>query len=305
VVSTVKALVERVFIIGVSLSAAACASAPPISTTMPLGFAATPPRAYVDFCERTPAECNVSGPELAEMRLQANNAAATAAAVSAIAYDWSAAFKLPAKAALAAQTPAEPARAAEAQPATYDWSAVFAKAKADGELAAISANTVSGVTVTPLRPGAPALLPMTRETWALLMRVNDSVNRAIVPQEDIATYGVSDYWAEPLESGVRYGDCEDYVLEKRHALAAAGVPASALSIAVVQTDRGETHAVLVVATSTGEYVLDNRTPWILPWAQTSYRWRERQVAGSASQWAFAAAAPSSQPDARFLIASAR
>jgi predicted transglutaminase-like cysteine proteinase len=284
------------FIIGVSLSAAACANAPPTSTTMPLGFEATPPRGYVDFCERAPTECNASDPQLAEMRTEANNAE-TAAAVSALTYDWSAAFKRPAPA-------SEPAKAAEAQPVSYDWSAVFAKAKAQREITAISANTVSGLTVTPARPGAPGLLPMTRETWALLARINDSVNRAIVPQEVVKTYGVSDYWAEPLESGVRYGDCEDYVLEKRHALAAAGVPASALSIAVVQTDRGETHAVLVVATSTGEYVLDNRTPWILPWAQAAYRWRERQVAGSASQWAFAAA-PSAQPGARFLIASAR
>lgn len=299
-VFTLKLLVDRVLIIGASLTAAACASAPPPSTSMPLGFAATPPRGYVQFCERAPAECNVSGAELAQMQTE-SNAATASAAVSAITYDWSAVFKP----AASADAPSARAPAAQngAQPITYDWSAVFAKAKAQRELATISANTLSGVTVTSPH-GAPASLPMSRETWELLERVNDSVNRAILPQDDIKTYGASDYWAEPLESGVRFGDCEDFVLEKRHALAAAGVPLKAMSIAVVQTDKGETHAVLVVATSHGDYVLDNRTPWILPWNQAGYRWRERQVAGSASQWAFAAQ-PEAQPRAGFLIASAR
>jgi predicted transglutaminase-like cysteine proteinase len=267
---------------------------------MPLGAAATPPRAYVDFCERTPTECNVSGVQLAEMRVEADRATASAA-ISAITYDWSAVFK-PAPAvqeASAARTQPK----AGAQPLVYDWSSVFGKDKARRELAAISTNTVSGLTVTPPHPAAS--LPMTPESWALLMRVNDSVNRAIVPQDDIKTYGVSDYWAEPLEAGIHYGDCEDYVLEKRHALAAAGVPLPAMSIAVVQTPRNETHAVLVVATSTGDYVLDNRTPWILPWKQADYRWRERQVAGSASQWAYAAGTPAAPPRPGFLIASAR
>jgi predicted transglutaminase-like cysteine proteinase len=287
-------------IIGFTLSAAACASAPVPSSSMPLGFAAPPPRAYVEFCERTPAECGASGPELAEMRLDAEHAASSAA-VSAITYDWSAAFK---RVAPPAAEPSTTVGARNAQPLAYDWSAVFAKAKAQGELVAIATDTVSGLTVTAPR-GALGTLPMNRETWTLLTRVNDSVNRAIVPQDDVKTYGVSDYWAEPIQTGVRYGDCEDYVLEKRHALAAAGVPQQAMSIAVVQTDKGETHAVLVVATSSGDYVLDNRTPWILPWTQSGYRWRERQVAGSASQWAFAAAQPQQPPNGGFLIASAR
>jgi predicted transglutaminase-like cysteine proteinase len=271
---------------------------------MPLGAAATPPRAYVDFCERAPAECNVSTTELAEMRVEADRATATAA-ISAISYDWSAVFKAPPGGTSVRQVSASaPQPEGRAQPLTYDWSSVFGKAKAQRELAAISVNTVSGLTVTPPAAGA-APLSMSRETWALLTRVNDDVNRAIIPQDDTKTYGVSDYWAEPLEAGIRYGDCEDYVLEKRHALVAAGLPQQALSIGVVLTEKGDTHAVLVVATSTGDYVLDNRTPWILPWRQAAYRWRERQVAGSASQWALAAVGAARQSHGSFLIASAR
>lgn len=144
---------------------------------------------------------------------------------------------------------------------------------------------------------------MTPVTWALITRTNDAVNRAIRPQTDLATYGVSEFWTTPLENGAKFGDCEDYVLEKRRALLAAGVPATALSIAVVRTRRNDAHAVLLVASDAGEYVLDSLTPWVLPWMQTRYQWRERQVAGSASRWAMAAAqdSPPRVPD--LLLAS--
>jgi hypothetical protein len=94
-----------------------------------------------------------------------------------------------------------------------------------------------------------------------------------------------DRWATPLAQGDQYGDCEDYVLEKRRALIAAGVPEDALSIAVATTTWGESHAVLLVTTDQGDYVLDSLTPWILPWRKASLTWRERQVAGAPFRWA--------------------
>ncbi|THD77661.1 MAG: hypothetical protein E7812_12940 [Phenylobacterium sp.] len=283
------------------MSAAACASLPQASTPMAFGFAASPPRGFVDFCERQPGDCNATGPELAEMRIAANTATSSTA-VSAITYDWSRAF------AERRSAPADSGGQASLIPAAstrFDWSGVFVRVKAPAGSSQDPASRMGAIHRT--APAAAPTATMNRETWSLLTRVNDSVNRAITPRDDLSTYGVADYWATPLESGVRYGDCEDYVLEKRHELMAAGLPQSALSIAVVLTDRGETHAVLVVATSTGDYVLDNRTPWILPWAQTAYRWRERQVAGSASQWAFAAGpvTPQDPTRASFLIASTR
>lgn len=265
---------------------------------MRLGYAAAPPRGFVEFCARQPGDCNVSAPELAQMRIAANTAS-SAAAVSAIGYDWSSAFRTREP---AARSPAPPPVTATAA-APFDWSSVFTRAQAQDDIVRTSLERGPTGQEGPGKGHAAVVPTMNRETWSLLTRVNDSVNRAIAPRDDIETYGVSDYWATPLESGVRYGDCEDYVLEKRHQLMAAGLPTDALSIAVVLTDKDETHAVLVVATSTGDYVLDNRTPWILPWAQTAYRWRERQVAGSASQWAFADTPPG--PRASFLIASTR
>lgn len=260
---------------------------------MPLGAEASPPMAYVQFCERQPGDCNgVTAPELGRMRLAAA-VAESRTAVGAISYDWSAAF---AEQGVRVAQPERPAVSSQATadtatPVTFNWTPVFWPDRKS----------------TPQPPSASTAAPMNPNTWSLLERINTTVNVEIAPRDDETTYGVADYWATPLENGVKYGDCEDYVLEKRHQLIAAGLPASALSIAVVLTERGESHAVLLVATSTGDYVLDNRTPWVLPWTQTSYRWLERQVAGSPSSWAFPAvarAAPRSGP-ARFLLASAR
>lgn len=135
--------------------------------------------------------------------------------------------------------------------------------------------------------GAPNLPPlqMTPKVWRALLKVNDTINRAIAQRTDQETYGVAELWTLPLENGARFGDCEDYVLEKRRALISEGLPHEALSIAVVITSKGESHAVLVASTDKGDYVLDSLTPWVTPWEKTGYTWRERQVAGSTSVWA--------------------
>ncbi len=82
-------------------------------------------------------------------------------------------------------------------------------------------------------------------------------------------------------NGKLYGDCEDYALEKRRQLIAAGVPETALSMAVAFTARGESHAVLMVSLESGDWVLDNLTPWATPWGDLNYRWVERQIPGTA------------------------
>ncbi len=175
----------------------------------------------------------------------------------------------------------------------FDWSGVFSQtppiASAPPAAPAPSASSASAA--------SPAMTP---QLWTRINRVNTRVNRAIVRRTDADTYGRSEVWATPLASGAGFGDCEDYVLEKRRTLLAEGLPATALSIAVVITPHNERHAVLLVGTDAGEYVLDNLTPWVLPWNKTSYQWRERQVAGSAGRWASPAGA--AQP---LLLASLR
>lgn len=121
-------------------------------------------------------------------------------------------------------------------------------------------------------------------TLSLIKNVNERINREIRPRTDKELYGVSDYWALPLESGVRQGDCEDYVLEKRRALRNAGIALGALSIALVTTARNEAHAVLLVNTDHGILVLDNLTSSIVTLDHAPYRLVERQAFGSTMEW---------------------
>ena len=112
-----------------------------------------------------------------------------------------------------------------------------------------------------------------------LERVNRQVNRAIRPRHDRAGV-LGDRWSLAPQDG----DCEDYALTKRHRLVALGWPASALRLAVVTTRQGEGHAVLVVKTSAGDLVLDNRTGLIKPWRDTGLRWVKIQSSENPRMW---------------------
>jgi predicted transglutaminase-like cysteine proteinase len=331
---------------------------------MPLGVAAPAPAGFLDFCRRTPTQCERSSADArdpaAVSRLASslfwqqaftrNNAgvpsSTRATPVSAPsagrgAYDWSRAF--PAQRAAAPVQPVRPARiaASEAQGDAHggalsaaDFGSQAVDASADG--IAYQAASASETNRNPMarafaRLGAPApriqTSPLTSPmpngagaasaddltatrapeqigeqasadgaatvvldtgNWALLNRVNRSVNRRIRNASDLSNYGQLDYWQAPSGSSPR-GDCEDYVLTKREELIAAGVPATALSIAIVETRWGESHAVLLVAGDTGEVVLDNLSSWISRWDRTDYTWRERQAPGSVFEWVSVAA----------------
>ncbi len=61
--------------------------------------------------------------------------------------------------------------------------------------------------------------------------INNRVNAAVSPQEDMPHWGVIDRWDFP-EDG--YSDCEDYRILKRRLLVEAGLPPYVLRIDVVQ-----------------------------------------------------------------------
>lgn len=104
---------------------------------------------------------------------------------------------------------------------------------------------------------------MTDEVMSKLKRVNSAVNRKIRPRNDRTI----DTWT--LEAS--YGDCEDYAITKRARLIKEGIPAGALRLAFAKTRKGENHAVLVVRTDKGDYVLDNLVSSIRPIAQSGLR----------------------------------
>jgi predicted transglutaminase-like cysteine proteinase len=105
---------------------------------------------------------------------------------------------------------------------------------------------------------------LTNELLAVLQQVNSRVNSSI---RAVADRPGSDRWA----LNPRSGDCEDFALSKRAALISRGVPAGVLRIALTKTRRGEPHAVLVVKTSGGDYVLDNLRQNVMTLRQSGYR----------------------------------
>lgn len=76
---------------------------------------------------------------------------------------------------------------------------------------------------------------------------------------DSKNWGKSDYWATPVEFLQRGGDCEDFAIAKYTALRALGVPEERLRVAIVHDNlKNIPHAVLIVYTEEGAYLLDNQ-----------------------------------------------
>lgn len=97
----------------------------------------------------------------------------------------------------------------------------------------------------------------------MAVRVNDMVNKSryII---DANNYGQSDYWATPIEFLRNGGDCEDFAITKYAALRALGVPEERLRLLILQDMQKDTpHAVLVVYTDHGPYILDNQIKTVM------------------------------------------
>ncbi|WP_140986274.1 transglutaminase-like cysteine peptidase [Asticcacaulis tiandongensis] len=125
---------------------------------------------------------------------------------------------------------------------------------------------------------------MTDEMWQTARQVNHDVNRRLRSRSDLSQFGRDDYWFVPDLNADAYGDCEDYVLLKRRLLIENGFAPDTLSIAIVETRRRETHAVLILTTDSGDFILDNLRNSIRPWTEVKYRWISRQSASDPLMW---------------------
>jgi len=119
----------------------------------------------------------------------------------------------------------------------------------------------------------PAVLTLTPEVWRAIMSVNRGVNKRIKPMTDLKHWGVIDKWDFPDDG---YGDCEDYQLLKRKLLVEHGLSRRAMRMTVVIDEQGEGHAVLMVRTDRGDFILDNKRMSVLPWQQTGYVFVKRE-----------------------------
>ena len=120
---------------------------------------------------------------------------------------------------------------------------------------------------------APKPAAMTPGKWTELTRVNDYVNRTVPQVSDMALYERAEWWAYPDARG---GDCEDFALEKRKLLIERGWAAENLLVTVVREWNGDGHAVLLVKTDRGEFVLDNKNWEVVVWSDAPYQWIKRQ-----------------------------
>jgi predicted transglutaminase-like cysteine proteinase len=131
------------------------------------------------------------------------------------------------------------------------------------------------------KPSTPRDVVLSTQAWKDLIRVNHYVNSTVKPMTDMDHWGVVERWNYPDDG---YGDCEDYVLQKRKLLTQAGWPREALLITVVRDKNGDGHAILTVKTDKGEYILDNQTDDVLLWSDTGYRFVKRQSQYDPNVW---------------------
>lgn len=119
----------------------------------------------------------------------------------------------------------------------------------------------------------PETIRLTPSTWRDIVAVNRDVNASVRPSTDLDHWGQVDKW-DFAEDG--RGDCEDYQLLKRRRLVALGLPHRAMPMTVVLDERNEGHAVLMVRTDRGDFILDNKRNDVLPWLQTGYVFVKRE-----------------------------
>lgn len=131
--------------------------------------------------------------------------------------------------------------------------------------------------------GPDKVLLLTPALEKKIQSLNREVNRKIKMVTDSDHFGVIDDWNYPNDGK---GDCEDIALHKRRLLLKMGVPPEALALAVVETqnDTKEKHAVLILKTDSGDFVLDNLTDNFKNWQNTNYKFNKMQSSLDPNEW---------------------
>jgi predicted transglutaminase-like cysteine proteinase len=112
-------------------------------------------------------------------------------------------------------------------------------------------------------------IPLTHGRRAQLNDINSQVNRSIAAHNQYQSPATENWIINPAA-----GDCNDYVVTKRHELMSKGWPMDSLLMAEVVLPSGEHHLVLIARTSEGDLVLDNLKTKVrtLAEARMDYKW---------------------------------
>lgn len=128
-----------------------------------------------------------------------------------------------------------------------------------------------------VRIGDRDTIELTKQKRTELQRINSEINTAIVYVGELD--GQDEWKLNPAS-----GDCDDYAVTKRQRLLRAGWPSGALRIATARTPSGIGHAVLVISTTQGDLVLDNRTNVVKPWKAVDLKWIKIQSHENPRVW---------------------
>lgn len=133
-------------------------------------------------------------------------------------------------------------------------------------------------------------IPMNDAVWQDLVDINREVNRKITYRIDAQNHPqlpVPEQWNVLLEGG--YGDCDDYAATKRHFLRNRYPQHhDHFRLATCWVDAGRTagsyHAVLIVETDQGAYVLDNNLRRPILMEDVNYAWHKIEDPRSPTGW---------------------
>ena len=112
------------------------------------------------------------------------------------------------------------------------------------------------------------------DTLKLLSSVNVGVNKAVHFKADEELYGTGKFAIPVSRNGEPpEGDCDDYTLIKMDVLRRHGIPQETMMMGLVSEkhDPNFTHAILIVRTTGGDYVLDNRHEEVKLARDTEYK----------------------------------
>ncbi len=108
----------------------------------------------------------------------------------------------------------------------------------------------------------------------VLSHVNQQVNAEIRYEPDLEWTGEEDRWSYPVKGA---GDCEDFALEKRRRLVESGLPRAAMTVAIAHHRvHGFSHAVLLIETTRGSFVLDQLNAEIHCWNRLPFNFETRE-----------------------------
>jgi len=107
-------------------------------------------------------------------------------------------------------------------------------------------------------------IQLTSERENILHRVQISVNNRVKYVSDREQFNESDKWSDACDDK---GDCEDYAEAKQQLLLQEGFPELCMARGTCWTETGQYHAVLLVNTHKGVYILDNRQHYVMPWTE--------------------------------------